>query len=78
MTLTLPLTIALSKKNMHLAWFTTTRPLNKYKTRTQHRAENGMVWLILQTDETHVLRFPVVEEFLKSEKRFDKVSYKVR
>ena len=49
MFLTLPLTTALSKKNTHLAWFTTTRPLNKYKrTRTQHSAENGMVGLILQ------------------------------
>ena len=46
MIITLPLTIALSKKNTHLAWFTTTRPLNKYKrTRTQHSAENGICLL---------------------------------
>jgi len=50
MILTLLLIIALSKKNVLSAWFTTTRPLHKFKTRTldatQHSAENGMVGFI--------------------------------
>jgi len=50
--LALLLIIALSNKNMLLACFTTSRLLNKYKTRTldatRHSAENGMVGLILQ------------------------------